>query len=309
MESKRIIVVGATGKQGGALIRALSSPTAPAFHVYALTRNASSAAAQRLQSKPNVSVIEGDVNKPSTIFAAIPGPVYGVFCVTSPDPFKPGSFEEDQAIPLIDASIQHGVHHFIFSSADRGGPGVSEHTPTQVPHFATKLRIEQYLKTTTASAWEKSGDELRQQMLWTILRPVAFYDNIMPGFIGRSYAAMLRQMGDRSIAMVGTQDIGNVAAQAFNEPGEYGMKEFSLVGEQLTFREIQRSFREVVGYDIPETYGLLVTMLRWAIPDFGDTCRFVEDGGYSWDCTDLVKEQRLLDFETWLKDESEFCKT
>jgi hypothetical protein len=49
-------------------------------------------------------------------------------------------------------------------------------------------------------------------------------------------------------------------------------------------------------------------MLRWAIPDFGDTCRFVEDGGYSWDCTDLVKAQRLLDFETLLKYESEFCK-
>ncbi|OQD64045.1 hypothetical protein PENPOL_c008G00037 [Penicillium polonicum] len=152
MESKSIVVVGATGKQGGALIRALSS--APAFHVYALTRNASSAAAQRLRCKPNVSVIEGDVNKPSTIFAAIPGPVYGVFCVTSPDPFKPSSFEENQAIPLIDASIQHGVHHFIFSSANRGGPGISEHTPTQVPHFATKLRIEQYLKTATTSARE-----------------------------------------------------------------------------------------------------------------------------------------------------------
>ncbi|KAJ5184653.1 NmrA-like family domain-containing protein 1 [Penicillium cf. griseofulvum] len=134
-------------------------------------------------------------------------------------------------------------------------------------------------------------------MLWTILRPVAFYDNIMPGFIGRSYAAMLRQLGDRSIAMVRTQDIGNVAARAFNEPGEYGMKEFSLVGEQLTFQMIQRTFRDVVGCDIPETYGLLVTVLR-----------FVEDGEYSWDCTDLVKKQCLLDFETWLKDESKFCK-
>jgi hypothetical protein len=79
MESKRIVVVGATGKQGGALIRALSPPTAPAFYVYALTHNASSPAAQRLRFKRNVSVIEGDVNKPSTIFAAIPGPVYGVF--------------------------------------------------------------------------------------------------------------------------------------------------------------------------------------------------------------------------------------
>lgn len=309
MESKIILVVGATGKQGGALVKALLSPTAPAFHVFALTRNASSTAAQRLKSNTNVTVIEGDVTKPSTIFAAISRPVYGVFCVTNPDPFKPGSFEENQAIPLIDASIQQGVHHFIFSSADRGGPGVSEHTPTKVPHFATKLRIEQYLKTTAASALEKSADEQQQQpMLWTILRPVAFYDNIMPGFIGRSYIAMLRQMGDRSIAMVGTQDIGDVAARAFKEPGEYGMKEFPLVGEQLTFREVQRIFREVVGSDIPETYGLVVTMLRWAIPDFGATCRFVEDGGYSWDCTDLVKEQRLLDFKTWLKNASGFCK-
>ena len=109
--------------------------------------------------------------------------------------------------------------------------------------------------------------------------------------------------------MVGTQDIGDVAARAFKEPGEYGMKEFPLVGEQLTFREVQRTFREVVGSDIPETYGLVVTMLRWAIPDFGATCRFVEDGGYSWDGTDLVKEQRLLDFKTWLKNASGFCKS
>ncbi|KAJ5435768.1 NmrA-like family domain-containing protein 1 [Penicillium cf. griseofulvum] len=60
MESKRIIVV-ATGKQGGARIRALSS--ALAFQLYTLTRNASSAAAQRLRSKPNVTVIEGEVSK------------------------------------------------------------------------------------------------------------------------------------------------------------------------------------------------------------------------------------------------------
>src|SRR5947207_13993590 len=103
MPIKNILVTGATGKQGGALIRALLSSPKPAIHIYALTRNPSSPSAKTLSSNPNITVVEGEPSNPLPIFKHVAQPVYGVFSVAVPSPFKGGQFEEAQAIPLIDA--------------------------------------------------------------------------------------------------------------------------------------------------------------------------------------------------------------
>ena len=61
--AKNILVTGATGKQGGAVVSALlASPSAANFVIYAVTRNPTSAAAISLASKPNVKVIEGNLD-------------------------------------------------------------------------------------------------------------------------------------------------------------------------------------------------------------------------------------------------------
>lgn len=87
--SKLILVAGATGKQGRALIKSLQ-PTSDSddipFQVLALTRSASSSGAQRLAQERHVQVVEGDIDSPESIRkvyedAKGSGGIWGVFCV------------------------------------------------------------------------------------------------------------------------------------------------------------------------------------------------------------------------------------
>ncbi|KAK7996266.1 transposable element tc1 transposase [Apiospora marii] len=111
-----ILVTGATGKQGGALIdNLLSSSQAPQFDIIAVTRDTQSVKAQKLSALPNVKVISGDLTSPDAIFEAA-GPVWGVYSVQ-----VNSDSEESQGKALVDAAVLHGVQHFVYSSGDRGG--------------------------------------------------------------------------------------------------------------------------------------------------------------------------------------------
>lgn len=133
MSTLTILVVGATGKQGHATIAALlhSSPQdISRIHILALTRSTISAKAQALKSEfPNIELVEGDVARPQPIFD-LRRQIGSIFLVTVPPN------DEQQAIPMIDAAIENGISHVVFSSVDRGGESHSWTNPTTVPHFA-----------------------------------------------------------------------------------------------------------------------------------------------------------------------------
>jgi uncharacterized protein YbjT (DUF2867 family) len=106
MAGKKLLITGATGKQGGYVVEALLSSS---FQILALTRNTTSSAAQSLASNPNVTIVQGDSTSPGPIFEAYKD-IYGVFCMTAMGKVA----EEAQAKPLIDASIKNGGPAFHF---------------------------------------------------------------------------------------------------------------------------------------------------------------------------------------------------
>jgi len=210
---KTLLVTGATGKQGGALIHHLltdrdgdTNKDTPAFHIVAVTRDVTSTRALKLGKLPNVSVIAGQMSKPEAIFQKV-GPVWGVYSVqvNSDD-------EEAQGVALIDAAVAHGVRHFVYSSGDRGGPEKSAVTPTDVKNFAAKYRIEKHL--------EEKALTSPQKMTFTILRPVTFFENLTTDIHGKGFARMWEQMGDKKLQFVSTQDIGWFAANSFLRPND-----------------------------------------------------------------------------------------
>jgi hypothetical protein len=104
---------------------------------------------------------------------------------------------------VVDAALKNGVSHFIYTSVQRGVN--SDTDPTNVPHFIAQFNIEQHLKT------ESKGTA----MSWTILRPVAFWDNLMPNFVGKVFtASWLMRLGtqDKKLQLIATSDIGIFAA-------------------------------------------------------------------------------------------------
>lgn len=199
MAAMRILVTGATGKQGGAVIKALQASSTP-FEIVALTRNPDSPSAQKLGSQ-GVRTVKGDQDAPDDIFAAS-GQVDGVFSVqTFTGRGQSVQSEERQGKALFDAAQKAGVKHFIYSSVERSG----KFEPTAVPHFASKHAIEKHIMD-NAKTTE-----------WTILRPVAFMDNIVKGLQTRIFFTGLEvYLGrEKPLQWIATEDIGKFAAIAF----------------------------------------------------------------------------------------------
>lgn len=296
MATQTILVVGATGTQGGAVVSALLANATRPIHILALTRNAASSKAKALAADPRVQLVSGEVTSPEGIFQQAGAPVDSVFCVTVHGP--PGA-EEAQASALINASLAHGVKHFVFTSADRGGDGVSDNNPTPVPHIATKYRIEQYLRQATQGT----------QMAWTFLRPVTFMDNLTPDFQGKGFAAMWNQVGKKPVQLVAAADIGHFAARALLSPEEYAGRAVGIAGDELNFEDACRVFRETMGVEMPKTFCAVGSVLKIALKDLGSMFTWFEKDGYNVDIAAARREYpELQDFATWLKKSSGFRK-
>jgi uncharacterized protein YbjT (DUF2867 family) len=175
--SKAILVTGATGKQGGAVIDALLKQNDEDITILAVTRNITGPGAHKLKAKSKfIRLVQGDLNDvPALIREAqnVAGyrAIYGVYSVQvsmGPDVTFEGEVRQGKA--LIHESIHAGIEHFVYGSVERGGDEASWKNRTPIPHFQSKYEIERYLRHQTAEG------KMGQGMGWTILRPVAVSD-------------------------------------------------------------------------------------------------------------------------------------
>ncbi|KAK8065677.1 transcription factor SEF1 [Apiospora hydei] len=274
--TQTILVTGATGKQGGALIdHLLASPRASRFDIVAVTRDIQSSRAQKLSSR-------GDLTNPDAIFEAA-GPVWGVYSVQ-----VNSDAEESQGKALIDAAILHGAKHFVYSSGDRGGPERSETNPTNVKNF------------TANAGREKSA----QGMTYTILRPVTFFENLSGDIHGKGFARMWEQLGQKKLQFVATQDIGWFAAQSFLNPEKHRNRAVTLVGDELTQPEADVIFKKVMGTSMPMSPCPIASAVKMVLKDtVGDMFKWFKAEGYGGDiesCRGVYPE--MQSFEAWLVD-------
>jgi uncharacterized protein YbjT (DUF2867 family) len=314
--AKAILVTGATGKQGGAVVDALLDVDSDGsrFTILALTRDPSSASAAKLLSKApngNLKLVQGNLDDVPAVFAAvkasIPGDekIWGVFSVQVS--FGPGATSERevaQGCAVIDAAVEHGVQHFVYSSVERGGDELSWDNPTTVPHFQTKYRIEQHLKEVTGEG--KPG----AAMGWTVLRPVAFMENLAPGFATKVFvAAMKNYLGesDKAVQWVAVSDIGVFAAKAFIDPETWNRKAVGLAGDELTMAQLDRAFVKVTGSPAPVTFWFLGSVLTRMVQDLRMMLEWFASHGYGVKIAELRrKHPDLLTMEEWLSKKSGF---
>ncbi|KAI1329335.1 nucleoside-diphosphate-sugar epimerase family protein [Xylariaceae sp. FL0255] len=309
-QQTKLLIVGATGQQGGAVLQALSStPTSSSLQILLLTRNPDSKKAQALvktYSSLNIQLIKGDTRDPSPIFDANPD-ISAVFAYTTP----PAADEGAQANALIDVAAQRGVQRFVFSSVDRGGEEKSWENPTDVPHFVSKHNIEHHLRQTC---------EATPSMTYTILRPAAFMDNLNPTSpFGAVMASLWYTMpADTKLQMVSVRDIGLIGARALlspssfsdnkDEDSKFANRAISLAGDTLTLADARSIYRRVLSSQLPQAWSIVGYGVRWAVGEVGKMFSFFETQGYGADIPDLrALEPRLQDFETWLKESSKFA--
>jgi uncharacterized protein YbjT (DUF2867 family) len=298
--SRTVLVTGATGKQGGATIRALLQTD---FEILALTRDATSASAQKLTAlSPNVKLLQGDLKSVAAIFEEARNlsrnSIWGIFSVQPTNKRDP-SVEEVQGKNLIDAAVFNNVQHFVYTSVDRGG-AQSASNPTNVPIWITKHRIEQHLRIKAKS----SG------MRYTILRPTSFMELLSDDVPGRMFATMWKNHFDNQrMHLIAVRDIGHFAAQAFLHWDQYMGVEMTLTGDELTFAEADAVFQDRFGKSLPTANSLLVSVYMRVSKSARTIFDFIKERPADLGIEECRKiHPGLTDWKTWVGEESAFAR-
>jgi uncharacterized protein YbjT (DUF2867 family) len=216
---KLIAVVGATGQQGGAVVRALQAGAQ--FKVRALTRNP--AKHRELADE----VIQADLNRPETLTAAFEG-ANGVFLITNFG--EKGTDEVNQATAAVRAAKDAGVKHFVWSTLPdvEGISGGKLH----VPHFTGKAKVDRIVKHAGFAKHTFVIAPFYYQNLIGVLAPQKQSDESV-GW------ALPLDPTVRSIHMGDITELGDIVAGAFAHPDQAGHgKYLPLVGDFMSFNEI-----------------------------------------------------------------------
>ncbi|WP_067480000.1 NmrA/HSCARG family protein [Actinomadura hibisca] len=267
-DTRTVLVTGATGNQGGATARALLQR---GWAVRALVRAPGGPAAQDLR-KLGAELVQGDLEDPASLRRAAAG-VHGVFSV-QPLAYEPETLaaEVRQGKAVADAAAEAGVQHLVYSSvggAERG---------TGIDHFESKAEIEAHIRTLALPT--------------TILRPVFFMNNLLHYADATGERVMeLPVLPDRPMQLIASDDIGRIAATAFDEPAGFLGTELEIAGDELSFARVAEIYQRVSG--VPTRLVPLPIeerMFEW----------FAEDG-YRADVSALRKRfPELLTFEEFL---------
>jgi uncharacterized protein YbjT (DUF2867 family) len=272
-----ILVTGATGQQGGAVIRHLKGR---GFRVRALTRDPNSEKA-RLLSREGFELVQGDMEDRASLAAALKDS-YGVFAMATP--FEQGmDHEVAQGIALGDAAKAAGVRHYVYSSvgaADRD---------TGIPHFVTKARIEEHLRSL--------------DLPLTILRPVWFFENfgsfaMQPADGG--YLISMPLSSDRTLQGIAVDDVAAFVVTAFGQPEEWIGREIELAGDELTLPQYADLMSRTLGHQV-RYQQVSIDTVRDQNEDFAKMYEFFERQGYQADIPALRRlYPGLQTFEQWL---------
>jgi len=214
-----IAVVGATGQQGGAVVRALQA--SGQFKVRALTRDPAK------HPKLADEVVAADLNRPETLKAAFAG-AHGVFVVTNA--WEAGRDESKQALRAVNAAKDAGVRHFIWSTLPNV-ESISRGT-IDVPHFTDKARVERIVS--------EAGFAYH-----TFVIAPFYYQNLLGAMAPQKQAdgtaawALPLDPQRRVIHMGDITEFGRLVAGAFAQPELAGHGEhLPLVGDFLSFNEV-----------------------------------------------------------------------
>ena len=244
-DKKLIAVVGATGAQGGGLVRALARDGT--FAVRALTRDIHSDKAKALAAF-GASVVAADLDDIESLKRAFEG-AYGAFCLTNYwEHFSPQR-EFAQARAQARAAKHAGLQHVVWSTLEdtrRWVPLADNRMPTlmekyKVPHFDAK---------------GEANAEFTTLGVPTTLYHTSFYwENLIyfgagpkKGQDGR--LAITMPMADKKLPGIAVDDIGKCALGIFKRGSEFIGNTVGVAGEHLTGAQMAAALTQALGQDV-----------------------------------------------------------
>jgi len=307
MGDKQVIaVVGATGMQGGGLVRAILADRSSGLAARALTRDVNSDKAKEL-ARLGADVVAVDVHNVESLKRAFAG-AYGAFCVTffwahcSPE----REFAEAEA--MATAAKAADLQHVVWSTLEdtrRWVPLTDDRMPTlmgkyKVPHFDAKGEADQVFR--------KLG------LPTTFLLTSFYWDNLIHFGMGPKTGpdgtlAFTLPMGDSKLPGIGAEDIGKCALGLFKKRDAYIGKTIGVAGEHLTGSQMAASLTKALGQEVrynavpPEVYR---TFDFPGADDVGNMFQFKRDFnemfcGARDPAVARALNPALLTFERWLE--------
>lgn len=248
MSGKKIIVVlGATGSQGGGLVRAILNDPSGEFTARAITRNVNSDSAKEL-ARLGAEVVAADVDDRESMRRAFEG-AYGAFCVTFFWAHFSVEREMAEARMMAELAKETELKHVIWSTLEdtrNWVPLSDDRMPTlqgkyKVPHFDGKGESDAYFR------------ELEVPTTWLL---TSFYwDNFINFGMGPQRGpdgklAITFPMGDKKLPAIAAEDIGKCAYAIFKRGNEFIGKTVGIAGEHLTGSEMAAEFSRALGQEV-----------------------------------------------------------
>ena len=246
-EPKIIAVVGATGNQGGGLVRAIQAAGDGGLVARALTRNPDSDAARALAAG-GVEVVRADIEDAAALDRAFDG-AWAAYLVTNFwEHFSPEK-EIAQARGMADAAKRAGLEHVVWSTLEdtrNWVPLDDDRMPTlmeryKVPHFDAKGEVDAYFAEIGVPT--------------TCLITSYYWDNLIGLGMGPQADAQGRlmlnlPMADKKLSGIAVEDIGRCAFGIFRQSPEWIGKTVGIAGSHLTGDEMAATLSRVLGREI-----------------------------------------------------------
>lgn len=281
-----VLVIGATGQQGGATARHLLERGRP---VRALVRDPGSPAAGALQ-QAGASLAVGDLDDPASLRSAMEG-AHGVFLVLTmmagPRISPEGVIaEERRGKAVAGLAREAGIGHLVYSSINGAG------ARTGIPYYESKARIEEHIHALGIPA--------------TILRPVSFMDNFAtynrPALADGELVISLAVRPELPVPLISVRDIGAFAAIAFGRPGKFLGRTVEIAGDILTPPQIAGAFSRACGLPA-RSRQTPIEQVRAFDPQLAQMFSFFNE--HPSELTDLsalrAEHPDLMRLETWLR--------
>jgi uncharacterized protein YbjT (DUF2867 family) len=264
MNQRTILITGATGQQGGAVLRALAGS---GFALRAMTRKPESDAAKALAAA-GATVVRGDLDDPASVSAALEG-AWGAFAVQNT--WEAGvEKEEAQGKRFAELARQAGVQHYVYTSVG------SADRETGIPHFDNKRRVEQ---TVLALGFPSH----------VILRPVFFMENLPSPWFLQGDQLMVAMDPNTTLQMIAVKDIGTIGARAFTEADRFAGREIDLAGDSATMPEAAAVLSKALGRPITFV-PLPIAEVRKTSEDLALMLEWFDRVGYDVDIPALSRE-------------------
>jgi uncharacterized protein YbjT (DUF2867 family) len=302
---KIIAVVGATGSQGGGLVRAILADPSSGFRARAITRKASGDKAAELR-KLGAEVVEADLDNEASLAKAFEG-AYGAYCVTNYWEHLTPAKEVSQARNMAQAAKAAKLEHVIWSTLEDTRKLVPLSDP-RMPTLSDKYKVPHFdAKGDADAVFAEAGVPV------TYLLTTFYWDNFIYFGQGPKKGAdgkfvLTLPMGNSRLSGIASEDIGKCALGIFKQGRQWIGKRVGIAGDHVTGAQMAAAMSSALGKEVAYNMVSPEVFRSFGFPgadDLGNMFQYYTEFEKEFSAARSLDVSRslnpeLLDFKAWL---------